>query len=65
MFPSGTVPITLTPFGARPLKPRQVCADRSLVDKRQPGGIKELLSYPTSACSRDVCSLRSAACRLF
>ena len=38
-----------------PPEPRQVCADRSLVDKHQPGGIKKtLLSYPTSACSRDV-----------
>ena len=56
--PSGTVPITLTPFGARPFESRQVRADRSLVDKHQPGGIKKtLLSYPTPACARHICSL--------
>ena len=39
--------ITLTPFGARPFS-RAGSADRSLVDKHQPGGIKKtLLWYPT------------------
>src|SRR6476660_3783131 len=48
------------PVAARstPPDPRQVCADRGLVDKHQPGGIKHaLLSDPTSACSRHIRSL--------
>src|SRR6476619_6007784 len=41
-----------------PPDPHQVCADRGLVDKHQPGGIKHaLLSDPTSACSRHIRSL--------
>ena len=46
------VPITLSPLGARHPDPREVCADRGLVDKQQPGGIKHAsLSDPASACS--------------
>jgi len=42
---------------ARDARP-QVRADRSLVNKHQPGGIKHaLLSHPTSACARHICSL--------
>src|SRR5215471_10460829 len=49
-----------------PPEPRQVCADRSLVDKHQPGGIKPtLLSYPTSPCSRDVCSVPFGSLQAF
>ena len=41
-----------------PVEPHQVRADRRLVDKQQPGGIKHaLLSHPTSARLRDICSL--------
>src|ERR1700681_1676847 len=41
-----------------PPEPHHVRADRSLVDKHQPGGIKHaLLSYPKSARSRHICSL--------
>src|SRR5579863_5063720 len=55
-----------TPWRTPP-EPHQICADRSLVDKNEPGAIKKtLLSYPTSACSRDVLPLpRSVACRPF
>jgi hypothetical protein len=39
-------------------EPDQIRTDRGLVDKHQPGGIKHaLLSYPTSARSRHICSL--------
>jgi hypothetical protein len=56
--PSGTWPINLTPRGARPAEPHHVGADRSLVDKDQPGRIKHaLLSYPTSPRASHVCSL--------
>ena len=41
-----------------PAEPHHVGADRSLVDKDQPGRIKHaLLSYPTSARASHVCSL--------
>jgi hypothetical protein len=34
------------------------CLQHTLVDKHQPGGIKKtLLSYPTPACARHICSL--------
>ena len=39
-------------------EPHQVRADRSFVDKHQPGGIKHaLLSHPTSECARHICAL--------
>src|SRR6266576_1265042 len=41
-----------------PPEPHHVRADCSLVDKHQPGGIKHaLLSHPTSARQRHICSL--------
>ena len=48
------------PVAARsaPPEPHHIGADRSLVDKHQPSGIKHaLLSDPTSARPRHVCSL--------
>ena len=49
-----------------PPDPRQVCADRGLVDKHQPGRIKHpLLSDPTSACSRHVRSLPFGSLQAF
>jgi hypothetical protein len=64
--PSGTMPITLTPLGGTSPEPRQVGADRSLVDKHQPGRIKHtLLSYPTSACQRHICSLPFGSLQAF
>src|SRR6267142_1658281 len=49
-----------------PPEPHQVGADRGLVDKHQPGGIKHtLLSYPTSACSRYICSLSFGSLQAF
>src|SRR6476659_10016103 len=49
-----------------PPDPRQVCADRGLVDKHQPGGIKHtLLSDPTSACSRHIRSLPFGSLQAF
>ena len=43
-----------------------ICADRSLVDKNEPGRIKKtLLSYPTSACSRNVLSLPFSSLQAF
>src|SRR6202035_310965 len=56
------------PVAARstPPDPRQVCADRGLVDKHQPGGIKHtLLSDPTSACSRHIRSLPFGSLQAF
>jgi hypothetical protein len=39
-------------------EPRHIGADGSLVDKHQPRWIKKtLLSYPTAARSRHICSL--------
>lgn len=39
-------------------EPHHVCASGSLVNKHQPGGIKQaLLSYPTSAGASDIGSL--------
>ena len=47
-------------------EPHQICADRSLVDKNEPGRIKKtLLSYPTSACSRNVLSLPFSSLQAF
>src|SRR5215475_15879122 len=49
-----------------PPEPHQICADRSLVDKNEPGRIKKtLLSYPTSACSRNVLSLPFSSLQAF
>src|SRR5207344_584611 len=49
-----------------PPDPRQVCADRGLVNKHQPGGIKHtLLSDPTSACSRHIRSLPFGSLQAF
>ena len=64
--PSGTVPITLiAPWSPSP-EPRQVRADRGLVDKHQPGGIKHaLLSNPTSARSRHIRSLPFSSLQAF
>src|SRR6478736_3318181 len=56
------------PVAARstPPDPRQVCADRGLVDKHQPGGIKHaLLSDPTTACSRHIRSLPFGSLQAF
>src|SRR4249919_2011828 len=51
--PSGTVPITLSPLGARPLtRAKFVLTAVSSINTNR-GGIKHtLLSDPTSACSR-------------
>ena len=47
-------------------QPCQVRADRSLVEKHQPGGVKQaLFSYPTSARSRDICSLAFGSLQAF
>src|ERR1700730_13454620 len=47
-------------------QPYQVRADRSLIDKHQPSGIKHaLLSYPTSARSRHICSLPFGSLQAF
>ena len=47
-------------------KPYQVRADRCLIDKHQPGGIKHaLLSYPTSARSRHICALPVGSLQAF
>ena len=49
-----------------PPEPHHVGANRSLVDKHQPCGIKHaLLSHPASAGAGDSARCRSAACRLF
>ena len=56
--PSGTRADHPLASWSTPPEPHQVCADRGLVDKHQPGGIKHaLLSHPTSARSRHICSL--------
>ena len=45
---------------------RRLCADRGLVDKHQPGGIKHaLLSDRTSACSRHIRSLPLGSLQAF
>src|SRR6202795_674871 len=57
-----------TPVAARstPPDPRQVCADRGLIDKHYPGGIKHpLFSDPTSACSRHIRSLPFSSLQAF
>jgi len=47
-------------------EPHQIGADRSLVDKNEPGGIKKtLLSYPASACSRNVLALPFSSLQAF
>jgi len=47
-------------------QPCQIGADRRLVDKYQPGRIKHaLLSYPTSARSRHICSLPFGSLQAF
>src|SRR4029453_15997773 len=47
-------------------QPHQICADRSLVDKHHPGGIKHpLFSYPTAARSRHVCALPFGSLQAF
>src|SRR5437868_7541623 len=49
-----------------PVEPHQVRADRRLVDKHQPGGIKHaLLSHPTSASSRHICALPLGSLQAF
>jgi hypothetical protein len=64
--PSGTIADHPdAPWGTPP-EPRRVGADRSLVDKHQPGGIKHtLLSYPTSARSRHICALPLGSLQAF
>ena len=52
--------------GSTPPDPRQVCADRGLVDKHQPGGIKHTLPPdPTSAGSRHIRSLPFGSLQAF
>src|SRR5436853_2605747 len=49
-----------------PPEPGHVRADRSLVNKHQPGGIKHaLLSDPTSARSRHICPLPFGSLQAF
>src|SRR6266568_8757669 len=49
-----------------PPEPHHVGADRSLVDKNQPGGIKHaLLSHPTSARTGHICSLPFGSLQAF
>ena len=57
--PSGTVPITLSPLGARPLTRARFVLARGLVDKHQPGGIKHALL----SIQRQRARATSARCR--